>query len=78
MRFVHALFAHRRKNMLNNLELAFGVGRAEVEALFKAVRVDGRRRAEQLTWQELDRLYTAYRAHHESGRFAFDPRRPRR
>jgi len=57
MRFVHALFGHRRKNMRNNLKLSAGLDDDGLDRLFDTSGVDGRRRAEQLTWSELDRLY---------------------
>jgi 16S rRNA (adenine1518-N6/adenine1519-N6)-dimethyltransferase len=57
LRFVHVLFAHRRKNMRNNLKLGLHLDDRSTDRLFTAARVDGRRRAEQLVWAELVRLY---------------------
>jgi len=59
MRFVHALFGHRRKNMRNNLKLDTSLEDAALDHLFAAANVDGRQRAEQLSWTDLDRLYKA-------------------
>jgi 16S rRNA (adenine1518-N6/adenine1519-N6)-dimethyltransferase len=58
LRFVHALFAHRRKNVRNNLLATGGLARRWEQALAVA-RVDGRLRAEQLRWQDLASLYRA-------------------
>jgi len=60
MRFVHALFEHRRKNIRNNLKLAAELDDAALDRLFAESNVDGRRRAEQLDWQSLDRLHRSY------------------
>jgi 16S rRNA (adenine1518-N6/adenine1519-N6)-dimethyltransferase len=60
MRFVHALFAHRRKNMRNNLKFETPLDDAALDHLFSSSNVDGRQRAEQLSWRELDRLYDAF------------------
>lgn len=58
MRFVHALFAHRRKNLRNNL-LAAGGEPQRCEQALAAAHVDGRLRAEQLRWHSLASLYRA-------------------
>jgi 16S rRNA (adenine1518-N6/adenine1519-N6)-dimethyltransferase len=58
LRFVHALFAHRRKNLRNNL-LAAGSDAVLLESALKSVRVDGRLRAEELQWRQLAALYAA-------------------
>jgi len=60
MRFAHALFAHRRKNMRNNLKFETPLDDAALDHLFASSGVDGRQRAEQLSWPELDRLYDAF------------------
>lgn len=59
LRFVHVLFAHRRKNLRNNL-LAAGGEEEWCEQALSAAHVDGRLRAEQLRWQDLGRLYMAW------------------
>jgi 16S rRNA (adenine1518-N6/adenine1519-N6)-dimethyltransferase len=61
MQIVHALFAHRRKNMRNNLKLGLAAGDEVLDGVFASAGVDGRRRAEQLTWHELSALYAACR-----------------
>lgn len=58
--FVHALFGHRRKNMRNNLKLDIALEDNALDGLFAVAHVDGRQRAEQLSWPELDRLYRAF------------------
>jgi len=58
MRFVHALFAHRRKNLRNNL-LAAGGEAQWCERAMATAGVDGRLRGEQLRWQNLASLYRA-------------------
>lgn len=60
MRFVHALFGHRRKNMRNNLKFDTPLGDQALDRLFADSSVDGRHRAEQLSWTELDRLYRTF------------------
>jgi 16S rRNA (adenine1518-N6/adenine1519-N6)-dimethyltransferase len=62
MNLVHALFAHRRKNMRNNLRLQGRLDGEQLERLFRTAGLDGSRRAEQLTWPGLERLYGAYAA----------------
>jgi 16S rRNA (adenine1518-N6/adenine1519-N6)-dimethyltransferase len=62
MQIVHALFAHRRKNMRNNLKLGLQVDDQVLDHILESAGVDGRRRAEQLTWPDLSRLYTACRS----------------
>lgn len=64
LRFVHALFAHRRKNLRNNL-LAAGEIPEQLEEALKSSGVDGRLRAEQLRWEQLATLYDSCMA--ESG-----------
>ena len=59
MRFVHMLFAHRRKNLRNNLIAAVGGEPNEWDRVFNSVALDGRLRAEQLHWQYLSDLYAA-------------------
>ena len=59
MRIVHMLFAHRRKNMRNNLKLGLGLSDTALDRVFAAAGVDGRRRAEQLTWPELGALFAS-------------------
>jgi len=61
LRFVHGLFAHRRKHVLNNLELHLSRPREELADLFTAAGVDPRARAEQLSYADLDRLYARLR-----------------
>lgn len=57
--FVHAIFAHRRKNLLNNLELYLESSRDDLATIFDRADVDPRARAEQLSYANLDRLYRA-------------------
>jgi len=57
MEFVHAIFAHRRKNLLNNLELYLEWSRDKLTEMFGHADVDPRSRGEQLTYGDLDRLY---------------------
>lgn len=60
MKFVHALFGHRRKNMRNNLKLNAGLEDDALDGVFDKAGVEGRVRAEQLTWDMLSMLYKAY------------------
>jgi 16S rRNA (adenine1518-N6/adenine1519-N6)-dimethyltransferase len=57
MHFAHALFEHRRKNIRNNLKLAFDLDDAALDRLFADSGVDGRRRAEELAWPDINQLY---------------------
>jgi 16S rRNA (adenine1518-N6/adenine1519-N6)-dimethyltransferase len=59
-KFVHILFAHRRKNLLNNLELASGMDRSAALELLTSASVDPTKRAERLGWFELERLFWAH------------------
>jgi 16S rRNA (adenine1518-N6/adenine1519-N6)-dimethyltransferase len=61
MRFVHMLFAYRRKNLRNNLMTAVGGETREWDDVFQSVALDGRLRAEQLQWQNLTDLHAAAR-----------------
>lgn len=61
LHFVHGLFAHRRKHVLNNLELYLSHPREELTDLFTEAGVDPRARAEQLSYADLDRLYARLR-----------------
>lgn len=54
-RLVHAAFAHRRKNILNNL-LFMGFPRDALDAVFSASGIDPGRRAETLTLEEFTSL----------------------
>jgi len=53
---VRAAFAHRRKMLLNSLGESLGPAKPKVAGLLKTARVDGRKRAEQLTLEELGRI----------------------
>jgi 16S rRNA (adenine1518-N6/adenine1519-N6)-dimethyltransferase len=59
-RFAHALFAHRRKNVLNNLERIPGLDRDAASSLLASACVDAATRAERLDWHDLERLYKVY------------------
>jgi 16S rRNA (adenine1518-N6/adenine1519-N6)-dimethyltransferase len=58
-RLVHAAFAHRRKNILNNL-LYMGFSREALDAVFSASGIDPGRRAETLTLEEFTALAVAF------------------
>lgn len=63
LRFVHTLFAHRRKNLRNNLQAASSNDTADWDDVLRAARLDGRLRAEQLSWRDLSDLYEAAKPH---------------
>ncbi len=60
MKFVHVLFGHRRKNMRNNIKLNSKLDDDTLNRVFNHAGVDGRDRAEQLTWDMLSQLYRAF------------------
>jgi len=53
---VRAAFAHRRKMLLNSIGEWLGSAKPKVAELLKVAHVDGRKRAEQLTLEELGRI----------------------
>jgi len=53
---VRAAFAHRRKMLLNSIAEWLKIGKPKVTAILQAARVDGAKRAEQLTLGELARI----------------------
>jgi len=67
LEFVKLCFAHKRKSLLNNLQSAYGRGRAEGElaALHWPLTI----RAEQLPFQQFAELYARLRAGRGEGRF---------
>ena len=50
---VRAAFAHRRKMLLNSVAERLRLGKSRIAALLEVARVDGSKRAEQLTLEEL-------------------------
>ena len=55
-RIVRGSFQMRRKQLLNTLEEALGIGKPEVERLSRAAGIDPRRRGETLTLEEFAKL----------------------
>ena len=53
---VRAAFAHRRKMLLNSIAETLEMGKPRVAALIESARVNGKKRAEQLTLEELGRV----------------------
>lgn len=55
-RIVRGSFQMRRKQLLNTLEEALGIGKPEVERMSRAAGIDPRRRGETLTLEEFAKL----------------------
>ena len=60
MPFVHHLFAHRRKNIRNNLKLGLKLSDEALHRLLQTARVDGELRAEEIDYAQVGSLYHAW------------------